>query len=131
WSCIGFYIRSACPYSIYINCLVCIQKETILIYNPLYNRSFCWCCFSSNKWRNVFIITGCKIHSYDYFIARCTWMGIIYNRRYQFSGWSVLRYSTLSCLTGTLTALFFVLLFSAFGKIDVPEFKAIWTVKYH
>jgi len=49
----------------------------------------------------------------------------------QFSGWSVLRYSTLSCLTGTLTALFFVLLFSAFGKIDVPEFKAIWTVKYH
>src|SRR5699024_7796574 len=47
------------------------------------------------------------------------------------SGWSVLRYSTLSCLTGTLTALFFVLLFSAFGKIDVPEFKAIWTVKYH
>src|SRR5699024_1982373 len=25
----------------------------------------------------------------------------------QFSGWSVLRYSTLSCLTGTLTALFF------------------------
>src|SRR5699024_12253945 len=49
----------------------------------------------------------------------------------QLSGWSVLRYSTLSCLTGTLTALCFVLLFSAFGKIDVPEFNAIWTVKYH
>src|SRR5699024_8230108 len=47
------------------------------------------------------------------------------------SGWSVLRYPTLTCLTRTLRALFFVLLFSAFGTIAVPEFMASWTVKYH
>lgn len=49
----------------------------------------------------------------------------------EFPGWSVLRYSALSCLTGTLTALVVVVSFSLIGMIDVPSASAVWEVKYH
>lgn len=48
-----------------------------------------------------------------------------------FEGWSVLRYSTLSCLYGTLTAIVFVGMGSAFQLIDVPSISNIVTIKYH
>ena len=48
-----------------------------------------------------------------------------------FSGWSVLRYSALSCLFGILTSTVFVLVFSMFGMIDVPTISNVWEVKYH
>ncbi len=40
----------------------------------------------------------------------------------RFSKWSVLRYSALSCLYGTATATFFVILGSFMGMIEVPTF---------
>lgn len=49
----------------------------------------------------------------------------------QFSGWSVLRYSTLSCLYGTLTATVFVLIFTAFNMIEVPTLMEVYTVRYN
>ncbi|HZW67341.1 MAG TPA: DMT family transporter [Pseudogracilibacillus sp.] len=49
----------------------------------------------------------------------------------RFSGWSVLRYSTLSCLYGTLTATFFVLIFSAFKMIEIPTLTEVYTVRYN
>lgn len=49
----------------------------------------------------------------------------------RFSGWSVLRYSTLSCLYGTLTATVFVLIFSAFNMIEVPTLAEVYTVRYN
>lgn len=48
-----------------------------------------------------------------------------------FSGWSVLRYSTLSCLYGTLTATGLVMLASLLGYVEVPQLADINMVKYH
>src|SRR5699024_10729434 len=48
-----------------------------------------------------------------------------------FEGWSVLRYSTLSCLYGTLTAIVFVGIGSALQLIDIPSISNIVTIKYH
>ncbi|HLR54603.1 MAG TPA: DMT family transporter [Pseudogracilibacillus sp.] len=48
-----------------------------------------------------------------------------------FEGWSVLRYSTLSCLYGTLTAILFVGMGSALQLIEVPSVSNIITIKYH
>lgn len=49
----------------------------------------------------------------------------------QFSGWSVLRYSTLSCLYGTLTATVFVLIFTGFNMIEVPSLQEVYAVRYN
>jgi drug/metabolite transporter (DMT)-like permease len=48
-----------------------------------------------------------------------------------FSGWSVLRYSTLSCLYGTITATVVVILASLFGYVEIPTFHQVGLVKYH
>ncbi len=48
-----------------------------------------------------------------------------------FSGWSVLRYSTLSCLYGTLTATLVVITVSIFGWIEVPTFHEVYMVRYN
>src|SRR5699024_3230220 len=48
-----------------------------------------------------------------------------------FEGWSVLLYSTLSCLYGTLTAILFVGMGSALQLIEVPSVSNIITIKYH
>ncbi|HLS66571.1 MAG TPA: DMT family transporter [Pseudogracilibacillus sp.] len=49
----------------------------------------------------------------------------------RFPGWSVLRYSTLSCLYGTLTATLFVLLFSSLQVIEVPTLAEVYAVRYN
>ena len=48
-----------------------------------------------------------------------------------FSGWSVLRYSTLSCLYGTLTATFVVMVVSFLGLIEVPTLHEVYMVRYN
>lgn len=48
-----------------------------------------------------------------------------------FSGWSVLRYSTLSCLYGTLTATLVVIVVSIFGLIEVPTLHEVYMVRYN
>ena len=48
-----------------------------------------------------------------------------------FSGWSVLRYSTLSCLYGTLTATFVVIIVSLFGLIEIPTLNELYMVRYN
>src|SRR5690625_709757 len=48
-----------------------------------------------------------------------------------FSGWSVLRYSTLSCLYGTLTATLIVVIVSLFGFTEVPTIHEIYMVRYN
>jgi drug/metabolite transporter (DMT)-like permease len=49
----------------------------------------------------------------------------------EFSGWSALRYSTLSCLLGTVTAVVFVAVATLFGFISVPSGSAIKAVSPH
>lgn len=49
----------------------------------------------------------------------------------EFSGWSVLRYSTLSCLYGTLTATAVVIAVSLFGWIEVPTLHEVYMVRYN
>lgn len=49
----------------------------------------------------------------------------------EFDGWSVLRYSTLSCLYGTLTALAVVIAVSLFGWIEVPTLHEVYMVRYN
>lgn len=49
----------------------------------------------------------------------------------QFSDWSALRYSTLSCLLGTATALIVVLVATFVGAISIPTIETIQTVSPH
>lgn len=48
-----------------------------------------------------------------------------------FSNWSVLRYSTLSCLYGTLTATLVVIIVSLFGFIEVPTLHEVYMIRYN
>src|SRR5690625_2890576 len=48
-----------------------------------------------------------------------------------FSNWSVLRYSTLSCLYGTLTATVVVIIVSWLGWVEVPTLHEIYIVRYN
>ena len=48
----------------------------------------------------------------------------------QFSSWSTLRYSALTCLLGSIVNLFVVALASAFQWITVPDLEVINAVKY-
>lgn len=48
-----------------------------------------------------------------------------------FSNWSVLRYSTLTCLYGTLTATFVVIVVSWLGYIEVPTLHEVYMVRYN
>lgn len=48
-----------------------------------------------------------------------------------FPTWSVLRYSTLSCLYGTLTATGVVIILTLVGYIDVPTFATLNTIKFN
>lgn len=49
----------------------------------------------------------------------------------EFSNWSALRYSTLSCLLGTITAVVIVVVATLFGKISVPTEEALLAVSPH
>jgi hypothetical protein len=49
----------------------------------------------------------------------------------EFSGWSVLRYSTLSCLLGTITAIVLVAVATLFGFISLPSESNIKAVSPH
>ena len=49
----------------------------------------------------------------------------------EFSGWSALRYSTLSCLLGTITAIVIVVGATLFGYISVPTGENIIAVSPH
>lgn len=49
----------------------------------------------------------------------------------RFAGWSALRYSTLSCLLGTATALLIVILITMTGYISVPTVETVKIVSPH
>lgn len=49
----------------------------------------------------------------------------------EFSGWSALRYSTLSCLLGTATALGVVVAATIFGYLSVPTIEVVTTTSPH
>ncbi|MDI2586679.1 DMT family transporter [Psychrobacillus sp. NEAU-3TGS] len=49
----------------------------------------------------------------------------------EFRGWSALRYSTLSCLLGTITAGFIVLILTFTGYVSVPNMETITIVSPH
>ncbi|MFC0299558.1 DMT family transporter [Virgibacillus soli] len=49
----------------------------------------------------------------------------------QFAGWSALRYSTLSCLLGTATAVMIVLLVTLTGYVSVPTMATLKIVSPH
>lgn len=49
----------------------------------------------------------------------------------QFRGWSALRYSTLSCLMGTLTAVVIVVAFTLMGYVAAPTVETIKIVSPH
>lgn len=48
-----------------------------------------------------------------------------------FPKWSVIRYSTLSCLYGTITATVVVIALSIFKVIDVPTLTNVYAVRYN
>ena len=49
----------------------------------------------------------------------------------QFRGWSALRYSTLSCLLGTITAIVIVFALTLMGYVSLPTVETIQTVSPH
>lgn len=49
----------------------------------------------------------------------------------RFAGWSALRYSTLSCLLGTATALLIVIIVTMTGYISVPTLETVKIVSPH
>ncbi|WP_077620449.1 DMT family transporter [Bacillus sinesaloumensis] len=49
----------------------------------------------------------------------------------EFSGWSALRYSTLSCLLGTITAILITVGATLFGYLSVPSVNSIIEVSPH
>ncbi|WP_277586550.1 DMT family transporter [Psychrobacillus antarcticus] len=49
----------------------------------------------------------------------------------KFRGWSVLRYSTLSCLLGTISAAVIVAIATMVGYVSIPTFDTIQTVSPH
>lgn len=49
----------------------------------------------------------------------------------EFPNWSVLRYSTLSCIYGIATSTFLVMIASLFGLIDVPTVSNVYAAKYN
>jgi drug/metabolite transporter (DMT)-like permease len=49
----------------------------------------------------------------------------------EFSGWSALRYSTLSCLLGTITAIVITLGATLFGYLSVPTVESMMAVSPH
>lgn len=49
----------------------------------------------------------------------------------EFSSWSVLRYSTLSCLLGTITAMVIVVGATVFGYISIPTKEVIFVTSPH
>lgn len=49
----------------------------------------------------------------------------------EFPKWSVLRYSALSCLYGTLTATVVVIIASVIGVVDVPTLHDVYMVRYN
>lgn len=49
----------------------------------------------------------------------------------EFPKWSVLRYSALSCLYGTLTATVVVMIASVIGVVDVPTLHDVYMVRYN
>ncbi|HEY2494404.1 MAG TPA: DMT family transporter [Paenibacillus sp.] len=48
----------------------------------------------------------------------------------QFKDWSILRYSTLTCLLGSAVSFVIVTLASAFGVLPVPTWHTIFSIKY-
>ncbi|QNK57922.1 DMT family transporter [Paenibacillus sp. PAMC21692] len=48
----------------------------------------------------------------------------------RFRDWSILRYSTLTCLLGTAVSFIIVMLASAFGLVPVPGWHTILSIKY-
>ncbi|MCG7381873.1 DMT family transporter [Paenibacillus sp. ACRRY] len=48
----------------------------------------------------------------------------------QFGEWSVLRYSALTCLLGTIVSFFIVALGSLFGLLQTPDWHTLSSVKY-
>ena len=64
------------------------------------------------------------------FLAVVGW--VVYTMgRDKFNGWSVLRYSTLTCLLGTLTAGVFVLVATLIGYVSVPTVEVVTTTAPH
>lgn len=49
----------------------------------------------------------------------------------EFSGWSALRYSTLSCLLGTITAIVITIGATLFGNLSVPTVESMMAVSPH
>lgn len=49
----------------------------------------------------------------------------------EFSGWSALRYSTLSCLLGTITAILITFGATLFGNLTVPTVESMMAVSPH
>lgn len=77
-----------------------------------------------------FTATGDIIPTLLTFIAVIGW--VVYTMGGEkFVGWSPLRYSTLSCLLGTATAVVIVLMVNMTGYISAPTLETIQTVSPH
>ncbi|MEK5208179.1 DMT family transporter [Psychrobacillus sp. FSL H8-0510] len=110
-----FYRRR--PYSFTILCVVVSFVGAILVITKGDITSF-------------LTATNNIIPSILIFIAVIGW--VIYTMGGdKFRGWSVLRYSTLSCLLGTISAVVIVAIATMVGYVSVPTFGTIQTVSPH
>ena len=77
-----------------------------------------------------FSATGDIIPTLFTFIAVIGW--VVYTMGGEkFAGWSALRYSTLSCLLGTATAVVIVFIITLTGYVSVPTVETIQTISPH
>jgi drug/metabolite transporter (DMT)-like permease len=74
--------------------------------------------------------TGQFVPTMLIFIAVVGWV-VYTNGGSKFSGWSALRYSTLSCLLGTITATVITVGASLIGYVSVPSIESIQAVSPH
>lgn len=85
---------------------------------------------TKGDFKAFFMTTDEMIPALITFIAVIGW--VIYTMGGEsFLGWSVLRYSTLSCILGTGTALLIVLIFSFTGHISFPTWEITKAVSPH
>src|SRR5699024_608069 len=86
--------------------------------------------FTKGNYGAFFTDTGDIIPSLFTFIAVIGW--VVYTMGGEkFPGWSALRYSTLSCLLGTATAVVIVFIVTLTGYISVPTVETIQIVSPH
>jgi len=84
---------------------------------------------TKGNWAFFLSLQGAFLPLLFLFIAVVGW--VVYTMGgSQFGDWSILRYSTLTCVLGTFVSFIIVGIGSMLGLLDVPTLHTVWTIKY-